>query len=512
MGVDVDVDVDVDVAVCERPKASKQIGQTSTSCLQKFTIHFRRPDKLKQNKDAPYKGQYGFDWLRDEYIYPMETVFYDEYTSKPDPNSPRNWYIPNSPLNKTIELCINPKKLKEDYLKAVPHQIKPHSQDYYPAWLSIFACNVQGDNADAGSKLHEDGVYLDLQLDEIDKIIDDRTEIIFKPSDPCLKITPEKISISEFLKTKRDSRTLVNNIKQSKIYYYYKLENAVKIICQGDTLKQHGMIKAFAKLGPIEYEVGQLMVYHNDEIGKANIVVVNVITKDKNNKKIIPSSPPSLEYILNNQSFNQALINVEINVTENFDLVELYKKTKNEDINQFLNNVIDPNYLNKYEIEKEILEKLCEFYDKYGKNRPKNPDKPEEFLGINNVGHKNTYLLFTEIIMRNGDSRGFSYVHPTEGPRNSAVIFHNFPDDDITIPHELAHTFFLLHTYEFHTPERFHKFYKGFTDNYMDYPFHLDQAGNPADSKYKGKTYSFFKWQWDEMRNDMSIKIMKRNK
>ena len=46
----------VDVNVCKFSKTSQQIGQTSTSCLQKFTIHFIRPDKLKQKKDAPYKG------------------------------------------------------------------------------------------------------------------------------------------------------------------------------------------------------------------------------------------------------------------------------------------------------------------------------------------------------------------------------------------------------------------------------------------------------------------------
>ena len=57
------------MAVCNFPQTSPQIGQASTPCLRKFTIHFRRPAKLKQKKGAPpYKGEYGFDWLRDEYI------------------------------------------------------------------------------------------------------------------------------------------------------------------------------------------------------------------------------------------------------------------------------------------------------------------------------------------------------------------------------------------------------------------------------------------------------------
>ena len=95
---------------------------------------------------------------------------------------------------------------------------------------------MQGNNADKGSEMHKDGVYLDLQLDEIDKIINDGTELYFKPSDPCLKITPEKISISKFLKTSIKKRS-INKDTDTKISYYL-LKNAVKIICQGDTLKE----------------------------------------------------------------------------------------------------------------------------------------------------------------------------------------------------------------------------------------------------------------------------------
>ena len=506
----VDVDVDVDVAVCERPKASKQIGQTSTSCLQKFTIHFRRPDKLKQNKDTPYKGQYGFDWLRDEYIYPMETVFYDEYTSKPDPNSPGNWYIPISPLNKTIELCINPKKLKEDYLKAVPHQIKPHSQDYYPAWLSIFACNVQGDNADAGSKLHEDGVYLDLQLDEIDKIIDDETEIFFEPSDPCLKITPEKISISEFLKTSRKDREL-NGDTHKPVIYYYLLENAVKIICQGDTLKQHGKIKVFAKRGPTKIEVGRLMVYKNNQIGKANIVVVNVITEDYNNKKVIPQSHLSFKDLYNYQSFNQAMIKVEIKAIEDFDLVDL--KNKDNDIISFLRDAKNINYSDSIVSDPEnpeqsltggnlILRRLSALYKKYGKHAPKGK------IGLNGEEHHNTYLFLTAIESQR--ALGLTYSDEKENDvlewGNVSMIFKDSLTNDRTVIHETGHSFSLYHTFD---KSSLHVFQLGYTDNVMDSTQYLDPTiiDNDARSnnRYIKKMHSFYKWQWDIIRKDKSI-------
>ena len=106
------------------------------------------------------KGEYGFDWLRDEYIYSMKVVLADM------------WSLTPSNLNMFTPLCKDPINLRKEYLPNVEppeKEFKPHGQDYYPAWLSIFACNVQGDNADAGSNMYEHGVYLDLQLDEIDE-------------------------------------------------------------------------------------------------------------------------------------------------------------------------------------------------------------------------------------------------------------------------------------------------------------------------------------------------------
>ena len=498
------------MAVCNPPGASSLIGQTSTSCLQKFTIHFRRPEILKQNKNAPYKGEYGFDWLRDEYIYPIKWVFYDQVY---DMNNPL-------PINKYKELSLNPKNLKTEYLKGIIDPIKPHGHDYYPAWLSIFACDVQGNNADAGSDMHKDGVYLDLQLDEIDKIIDDETEIFFEPSDPCLKITPEKISISEFLKTKREKQIIDNRDKQLEIYYYYyKLENAVKIICQGDTLKQHEEIKVFAKLGSNEYEVGQLMVYQNNEIGKANIIVVNVITEyDKNNNKVIPQSHPSLKNLYNCQSFNQAMIQANINTRENFDLFAL--KKKHHDVKKFFEDIDDPNYLDgtrpkmkkrRIDPAEDIRKRLCALYEKYGKYAPKGKR-------IKDGGHYNTYLLFTNL-SPGGGALGIAQLNKKKFKEtyewgNMFVIFANALTDDHTIVHEAAHSFTLPHIFEHTNINNKPIFYQGYTENYMDYTWLYKDVYIKEDTsynKYDGQMYSFFKWQWDLMRNDKkSIKFPKK--
>ena len=389
---------------------------------------------------------------------------------------------------------------------------------------------MQGDNVDAGSEMHKDGIYLDLQLDEIDEIINDGTEILFKSSDPCLKITPEKISVSEFLKTKIDSRTLVNNIKRSTIYYY-KLENAVKIICQGDTLKKHGQIKVFAKLGSTEIEVGQLMVYQNDSIGEANLVVVNVITEyDNNNNKVIPQSHPSLDDIFNNQSFNQAMIKVKIKATEDFDLVELRNKTNDKDIIDFLYDIKDSTYMKSQrknpkdsqktiESASDIKNRLIKIYEKFGKNIPAD-GKP-----IHDEKHHNTYLLFTNLnpTMSNGVAVGgeacgkMTSSHVMEWG-NGLVIFQSGLKDRHIIIHEAAHSFTLPHTFETFSENdsanNKHIFYRGYTENVMDYSEYLfsDKTYTVKPNKYQGQMYSFFKWQWNLMRNDKKVLNFKRNR
>ena len=486
------------MAVIKFPQTSQLICQSSTSCLQRFTIHFRRPNILKQKNNYPYRGEYGFDWLRDEYIYPIERVMVDQLSS------------PYVNLNTFTPLCNKYNDLKKEYLKDTT-PLQPHGQDYYPAWLSIFACNVKGNNANAGSTMHKKGVYLDLQLDEIDVITNDNTEIYFESSAKCLQITPQKISILEFLKTARKKRILDNNIGQPEIYFY-KLENAVRIICEGDTLKKHEQINVFAKLGSTKYEVGRLMVYQNDSIGKAKIVVINVITEDVNNNKVYPKSHNSFEYLFKYQSFNQAMIRAEVKAGDDFDLVDLKKDPKNQDVALFLQDIKDSNYMNsqrpvdpadpngkKILASIDINRRLCELYEKYGKYSPGGK------IGINAGGHYNTYLLFTKLSINYGGTLGSAALEKNKWG-NIFVVFENGLTDSYTIVHEAAHTFTLPHIFEKDkTLNDKPKFYQGYTDNYMDYGFLYNDIYDKYDqslNQYYGKMYSFFKWQWDLMRKD----------
>ena len=104
---------------------------------------------------------------------------------------------------------------------------------------------------------------------------------------------------------------------------------------------------------------------------------------------------------------------------------------------------------------------------------------------------------------------------------NILIIFAQGLNNDHTLVHEAAHTFSLEHTYSL-VKENKYVFYYGYTENYMDYHFHhtfnnlvdkkliyTTSEGktliHQKDNRYRGKMYSFYKWQWDQMREDRSI-------
>lgn len=491
------------------PVCSSPIGNPSTSCLRKFTIHFRRPAKLKEKKNFPYKGEYGFDWLRDEYIYPLKKV----YLRKNEQEEEIYFGTPIDP-GAFKALCYNPAQLRAEYQKDVKHPITPYGQDYYPAWLSIFAYGVNGN---ANSTMHKKGIYLTLQLDEIDEIADDGTEIILKSGKPCLKVMPDKIPISNFIKAGKKTKILGQG---GPTVNYYELESVVKITCQGDTLDEHEEIKVFAKLGQTEVEVGKLMVYQNNLVPKANIIVINVITEyDADGNKIRPSASNKFEYLYKYQSFNQAMIRAEMVAGEDFDLVELHKNPANEDVDAFLQIINTPDLMKKKTAAAlYICDTLSHLYEKYGKHSSSEENE------INNNSHKFTFLLFTNLTPAEGYARGYTSFKTVKKTRrelkqiddefelkfgNSFVIFEKGLQDDHTIVHEAGHSFSLHHVFEKYS---LHRFDHGYTENYMDYFDHYIIEKSTTEkintipkfaienNLYIGEMYSFFKWQWDLMR------------
>jgi hypothetical protein len=434
------------------------LQKDSNKILKKFSVNFRRP------KD--YEGEYGFDWLREEYIYPIIIVTHDN-VGKPI-NIPRP--LCNSSIN----------NLKLEYLKDVQNPIKPYGVDYYPAWLSIFP-HTNNQQFPHGSSMHASGVSLDLQFDELETMVDDKTEIILESSNPLLTVSPNKFFISEVFKNKKKSR------KTNKVINYYDLKKQVNIKCKGGALTKHEQIRVFAKLNDKKVEVGKLMVYKNNVIPKAEFVVVNVITSKSGGKAKLRHD---YQHLLAKQSFNQAMIRAQVSADEVFDLTSIQSKP---DVNDFLKKC---NTMNSENIKKnfELL------YNKYGKNKFSG--------GINSSNNKKTYLFGTTLSP--GLVNGSCSQKSNGAWGNFYVVYKGGLLDNNTVVHECAHSLSLPHVFETAGTIK-HTFFHGYTDNVMDYTW---QKGLPtgtgsfyksADNVYFGKMFAFFKWQWDILRNDESL-------
>jgi hypothetical protein len=425
--------------------------------VRKFFVRFRRPYK--------YHGEYGFDWLRDEYVYPMTMVTNDHN---------------GTPINTDKPLCpeSNIATLKSKYPK-----ITIHGRDYHPAWLSIFP-NTTTAQFKYGSSIHKDGVNLDLEVEEIDALSNDGAKIVFECSSPHIILSKTEIDIKDIVTLRRISVNITGyGSNNTKTYYY--LKDAINIKCKGGALSDDTPIRIYAVLNFSKVEAGRLMVYKNNDIPKAEFVVVNVIT-DATRAHLRNDYQDMFKY----RSFNQALIRAEVVAVTTLDLQRLQTRDKN--ISDFLRDVNSMD-------DRIILRTIVSFYQSYGKYKVQG--------GINSNNTNRTYLFATTI--NRGGVKGCAYRNDTIWG-NAYIVFNAGLQDGFTIIHEAGHSFSLPHIFEDDSSLTDIHFYQGYTDNYMDYTW---QAGNmvnrrmqpSGDNMYIGRMFSFFKWQWDIMRKDRSL-------
>ncbi|WP_299443249.1 DUF4280 domain-containing protein [uncultured Aquimarina sp.] len=452
-GVDIAIDDTVQIDV------PTDLPDTENAVLKKFLVNIRRSDD--------YKGEYGFDWLRDEYIYPINAPF---------------------------PVCLDVEALKLEYrTKDIVNPITPYGEDYYPAWLSIFPSTTDEEFAQ-GSRMHKDGVNLDLEIEELEPLINDATEIIFESNNEYLTITPNRMDLAGLIGGK-ETKNLGSTIRE-----YHVAAKAINIKCEGGALSNHEEIKIFAQLEGEKEEVGKLMVYKNDVIPKAEVVVVNVIT----------GSPAALsgdyQYAFKYQSFNQALIRAEVKVDIRFDINSL--PSNDFDVVQFKLNYINSSGNIGVHAGEAFLRDLQMLYEKYGSHSPRNN------AAIDSNLNNRTYLFYTSIIAQTNYADG-TYQR-TEGIAsadlsnfsncscvvwgNAYTMFGTALIDNYVVVHEAGHSLSLPHSFDEGFPKP-HVFHIGFTDNYMDYIQQADGTANP----FTGKMTSFFKWQWDIMRADRSL-------
>jgi len=153
--------------------------------MRKFLVYFRRPT------GGGYDGSYGFDWLRDEYVYDIERI--TELG-----NVKKKLYKGHIDELKTEYTHLNP---KGSILPEV-REIRPYDgTTYIPSWLGIFPSTkgVSRPHPLASSNINYNGVNLYLQVDQesVDDnqtLTKDGTEIIFEAS-PNIIVTPKKLSL-----------------------------------------------------------------------------------------------------------------------------------------------------------------------------------------------------------------------------------------------------------------------------------------------------------------------------
>lgn len=461
--------VDICIADTAQIDVPTDLPDIENTVLKKFLVNFRRSNN--------YKGEYGFDWLRDEYIYPIETVDLDN-TGKP--------------INIPKPLCKDFDKLMQYYkFSDIPDPIRPYGVDYYPAWLSIFADDTYwwSDIFTEEDSIHEEGVMLSIEIEGLEPLINDETKLIFEASNDELTIEPSELSLSNLLGTKETKDLGNGSVKE-----FYTAINAINISCYR-AIEDHEEIKVFAQLKGQREEVGKLMVYKNKEVPVMEIVPVKVIIDDNPPKGL----SKNYQNLIEKRFLNQGLIKGNITEEMQFDLRKL---PENEFRQLNLKYFSRSNRLQRNH-PSDFFEDLGILFEKYGANfSPRG--------SIEYAANKKTYMLYTNI---SGSKEG--EISATYIPLLKKLFFGNvvtlgesgYTNND-TIKHEIGHSLSLPHIFDKHAILfNEYEFYQGYTDNIMDYDikFPVSLTNTKPPNKFQKKMYATFKWQWDIMRADRSL-------
>ncbi|NHB58773.1 hypothetical protein G9F32_12215 [Acinetobacter sp. 194] len=488
-----------------RVGSSPAAGSICTTCLRKFTVHFRRPYKLSSKaidqitRKPLYNGEYGFDWLRDEYLNSL-TLF---AKTKGGTKS-------YSPVLKEASNRYRVNSLKENYTQGIK-KVSPFGNEYIPSHLALFSTNLDKPDPNGSTEINKNGALLWLEIHQISgddstPLTNDGTVLYFESSHPSIKISTANGNEKK-TKVSIPLSKVLNNYSQLKldsgVRKFYQNKNFLRVSCEGST-HSGGYIEVKAKKGDVEEVVGLMALEANNKIPKAEICLVNVMV---NSNPVY--QPEGLEYRLKYQSFNQALIRAEIVKRDDFDVFKLYVKHRTKDLEDFLNKYYykapkDPKTKNSI-VDKEesnnFNRELCLLYEKYRNVKPINSDET-----------KITYAFFSNIIFKTLNSerlglavRGKEHNHGNKLVWGNAVVMFNGGSSDLeTVVHEIIHSFSLTHIFSDNVEDRKFSMYQGLTDNFMDYKDMLADG----ESLFKGNQISLFRIQWKNLKKDRSVRYV----
>lgn len=409
-----------------------------------FLVHFRRCEE--------YDGGFGFDWLRDEYLYETKDVKRSDYDD--------TWKEITFP-----SICTKKEDLKKKYVELYQKQEKP----YYIPWLSMFVNH----EAKTGNK-----VELELKVESIDAKWN-KAKVKFECPEG-IRIIPEIIEL-----TKKD--TIKQDAKGKSENKY--ISTRITLMCDKGHSGCEIVIKTIVdKKNPVETIVGKLNLIETKEY-PLHLRIVKLLRQEHldSDRNFLDDRISSVISYLKNKSLQQAMIvpQVESGYKEIIISEEQWKNegklvpplnntenTENLEILHVLDHSkhVFSEYKDKYEYE--LREEECKEYEQY--EEYKEVLKSEEYKDYEIIQrtekckngkkaikirepYKGIVLILSKINYKIGGVAGMSDFHPsqesccfiTELGLTDRAVYPDKPQKYYPcISHEIGHILGLDHTFE----------------------------------------------------------------
>lgn len=440
-----------------------------------FYIHIEPKD---------YKGEYGFDYMRPEYILPIKNVLHS------DNNERKGAFCQTIP---ELETVYQPVRFFEN---------QPTYDQYYSPWIALLPNSAE--------------YKLKLQKDVLSGVFPLKPQIEFRCSSPNIEINRQKL----------------NNIK-NPVRVEYSDNKEFSIRCVGEIPDDNLAIELFARLPSDRYpnvqpfQVGRMFIQPNNNRRSQDILFVHAVFSKNCEKALLRkydrTGNNALQQCLNEEAFNQALFSCPIIAYESFDIRELPggvefikryelnnkirkmdEKGNVETQNASANNTVGAKKVYKNVTTNNIHE------GNYGDFRS---DLFNLFVlssvwrryedQINN-GTLKFVILIDVAVMNCINKPEVRFVNSGAYTTGEARLNGSYAliqcesltkgfSFNSTIIHEIGHLLGLSHPWE-RTP----RFYQGYTNSYMDY----DHNGKEKTGYYK-KPLIFMKPDWESLRNEV---------